>query len=92
MGKSQPNTEPFEAAAPFQRGGFLFHFAPALCNRLLAGLFTLLLRCNAAFPLVLPYILHSQGPWWTEVLQVEPSQPVSPNQQVLAGEVLTLFQ
>lgn len=93
MGKSQPNTEAFEAVAHFQRGGFLFHFAPALCNRLFTGMFTLLLRCIAAFPLALHYLLHFHGPWWTEVLQVELSQPVSLNQQVLAGEgVLTLIK
>lgn len=93
MGKSQPNTEAFEAAARFQRGGFLFHFAPTVCNRMSIGMFTFLTRCIVAFPLALPYLLHFHGSWWTEVLQVELSQPVSLNQQVLAGEgVLTLFQ
>lgn len=51
------------------------------------------LSCRGALHLALPYLLHFHRPWWTEVLQVMQSQPVSLNQQVLAGEgVLTLFQ
>lgn len=62
------------------RGGFLFHLLQH-CARLFNGVFTLLLRCIVAFPLALPYLLHFHGPWWTEFLQVELSQPVSLNQQ-----------